>query len=766
MVPLPSYKEATAKPDWLRLVAPYVRFDDYRSLCLVNRRSWRIFAPCLWADLLRAVRRAGLDPGDDLAWWFDFVFNKLDRVAPATRSLVRVLDARDFAKDAYHFASDGGAGSLGESFARALELLPNANSILLDGHADLDAAFLVHSLSASPQHRPRLLSVAGCPKHLPASFFTSSCIQKLVYLDVSEVPGSVQPLLQAEVLPNLRVLKLRSREIDDATLEALLAKFRLRLWSLDLAGNKLTDATIEMLASWSLPRGALQSDGPFRVQGSLRALAHGTPGYGQFVTIDESQWSASFSHPERYFVDAPVYVADVGQEQLRPARPDGVVHVRSDSAEASARILSKNEADWEVDDYCQTRGLTHISLSNTRVSSFGIQKLLRVSSGHLEELACSFMPLLPIAAPVSKFWPKSAMLHGILGSAHLFRPAYSCSLRSLKMHHSLVTNVPALEIDGFSAIARDYLAEAAILERVDQAYPQVFVPDMNPRLTSLTLTGIPRRSSGPLVQRLIRFLELLSRQERAIQDASAIASPWRGPGLLQGLRHLALEFEPDTMDDGFSATEDLDAEELMDAGDTGFSFFNETPTGERRRTSTAVGPPVADGVHSEAVPAGTHPSGAEQDTRNFIKYDGEWNGEVFSLPVWVGPTRGANEVLDEYRRLVMGDGLRDGVGPATPGQILAGAPEGSFVFHVAWCAAVMPRQLSPPGRDVLAGMKDVLAELRTYRLAGRASYAKLQQSVGTGIPVPLGEPHFFWTGTLKVSTSAPQPNVRSTRYWQ
>ena len=64
MVPLPSYKEATAKPDWLRLVAPYVRFDDYRSLCLVNRRSWRIFAPCLWADLLRAVRRAGLDPGD------------------------------------------------------------------------------------------------------------------------------------------------------------------------------------------------------------------------------------------------------------------------------------------------------------------------------------------------------------------------------------------------------------------------------------------------------------------------------------------------------------------------------------------------------------------------------------------------------------------------------------------------------------------------------------------------------------------------------
>lgn len=64
MASLPSYHEATARPDWICLVAPYVPFGDYRSLCLVSRRFWGEFAPRLWGNLLRSARLAGLDPGD------------------------------------------------------------------------------------------------------------------------------------------------------------------------------------------------------------------------------------------------------------------------------------------------------------------------------------------------------------------------------------------------------------------------------------------------------------------------------------------------------------------------------------------------------------------------------------------------------------------------------------------------------------------------------------------------------------------------------
>jgi hypothetical protein len=61
---LPSYQEAIAKSDWLNLVAPYCNFDDYRALCLVNRRFQQIFAPRLWKDLFISARLAGVDPGD------------------------------------------------------------------------------------------------------------------------------------------------------------------------------------------------------------------------------------------------------------------------------------------------------------------------------------------------------------------------------------------------------------------------------------------------------------------------------------------------------------------------------------------------------------------------------------------------------------------------------------------------------------------------------------------------------------------------------
>lgn len=61
---LPSYQEATARPDWLKLVAPYCEFDDYRPLCLVCRRFRDVFAPLLWTDLFHAARLGGLEPGD------------------------------------------------------------------------------------------------------------------------------------------------------------------------------------------------------------------------------------------------------------------------------------------------------------------------------------------------------------------------------------------------------------------------------------------------------------------------------------------------------------------------------------------------------------------------------------------------------------------------------------------------------------------------------------------------------------------------------
>lgn len=656
---------------------------------------------------------------------------------------------------------------------RALTLLPHVNTILLDGHADIDHAVLLgpQSSAALGLNNLRILSIKDCSCQLPNVFFNTPHLQKLIYLDISNLPGSLISLLQSGLLPALRILKVRGRELDDSTLCLLMRRFGPQLWSLDVGSNKISDDAVQIFKDWGLPASQLRTSDHFQVEGKIITQSWGTADYGHFLCIQESDLSGSFCHPERYFVDAPAYTshANMALQEYQVHRLDGNQAVRRDSADAVKEAMSEeHQSRLGADDYLFSTGITHLRLSYNRLSAHGIQKLLRISNGYIEDLTCDSMPLLPNVGSYRKAWPPTSNLDGILGAAHLFRPVFSSNLRVLRIHHSLVTNIPSLQIVGLSSLARLFLAETAILRRVERAYPQTFTPDMNPRLLSLTLTCLPRRSSGPLISRLLQFLKLLAIQERGIQDASLSASTRRSPGVLQGLRHLRLEFEPDSMEEGFSTSEDLDPEELMNSGEKVFSFF------EDERMESWSRSRARQMLHSKRVavqsPAAVdnQASGPDRDNPEFVTYDADWSGDRFSIPVWAGPNDSdAPEVLKEYRRLVLERHVRDGVGPASPAQILAGAPSRSFIFHVAWSAAVMPSDLRPPTRGELAGMIDVLDELKTYRLNGRANYMQHKELAQmAGRHVSLGETHFFWTGRLEVSTEATLPLVQSSQYWR
>lgn len=594
-------------------------------------------------------------------------------------------------------------------------------------------------------------------------------MQRLVYLDISGVPGSVRQLIHPGSMPSLRILKLRARELDDAALDILARHFRLQLWSLDLASNKLTDNAVDVLVDRCFSVLSLRSNAHFQIEGRLAVSSQGSTEAGPFSVIEESEWSGSFRHPERYLVDPPMYMADAGSgpQEYEAFRSDGGCPAQQDSADEAIRILSGGQGSVAAEAYERSRGLSHLCLSGNQVSAVGVEKLVRVSNGRLQSFSCDTLPWMPPAKANQTNWPKSARLRGILGASHVFRPVFSSDLRTLRIHHSLVTNVPTLEMDGLSRLARDYLSETCILARADEAFPQCFVPDMNPRLSSLTLTCIPRRSSGPLASRLMEFLKLLSVQEQEIEKAKGVmaASSWRSPGCLPGLRHLRLEFGPDPTQDGYADAEELDAEDLMYSGDAGFSFFDDgfrVSNGGSPRKSQA--PPLrADSSGSVGVASATR---SEREHGESVTYDGVWKGEKFSVPVWAGPTRPApNSFLHHYRRLVLERKVQTGVGPASPGQVKAGAPQGSFVFQTAWRAAVMPSELNPPSKSQLSGMVDVLCELRTSRLAGRARYLAMKKQAGAS-PVALGAPHFFWTGKLEVSTEAERSQMRAANYWR
>ncbi|OAR02125.1 hypothetical protein LLEC1_03963 [Akanthomyces lecanii] len=703
-------------------------------------------------------------PFADSAWWFDFTFVKLGNVRPSTRGLARILDLRDFAREWYRFATDQNARFL-RSLHMALKLLPNANALLLDHHTEIDPNSLV-SLTRT-HSSPLLLSISHCSTQLPSTFFTSTSLQKLVYLDVSHLPGSVAPLIQPSLLPDLRILKLSGRELDDTTFIGLAELYRLRLWSLDLSHNRLTDSILQTMIERCFPPSSLRSSAHFQVEGKLFISDHGTASHGRFESIEESRFSGTFSSPDRYNLDAPTYNAQPyflhGQRQV--FRCDGRGNLRSDSAYEATRILSHQSTNYDVEDsYRNSRGVTHLDVSYNQISASGIERLLRTSNGQIEHFACDFMPLVSRHSATIGFWPTGMSLYGAVGIAHVFRPVYSSNLRSLRIHHSLVTNTPTLAASGLSSLARLYLAETSIRFRIDKAYPQCFVPDMNPRLYSLTLTHVPRRSSGPVIERLLEFLKLLSIQERSIADASHFGqvSSWRWPGMLKGLRHLRLEFVPDTLNKDTSEAEDVDAEQLLNSGERGFSFFEDESHHSTRSTPDAKSRGVrrreTDGA--SATDASAERDGvsekSDRDNLESITYQDEWNGCGFQLRVWSGPAQPhSNPIVNEYRRLVLNHhGLRDGVSPASPAQVLAGAPAKSYIFQTAWRAAIMPPgELGCPASQELAGMHDVLDALKKYRATGRSLYEDLQSSrKNVALRVPLGAPHFFWTGSLEVST--------------
>lgn len=706
------------------------------------------------------------------------MFNKLKPgcIRLQTRELVRVLDGRNFVKAAYDFSSDQNERTLQQSFRQALTWLPNVDSLLFDEHADLDPNFLARLDEDLNQDIvcPSLLSVAHCPYPLPNNFFASPYLQGLVYLDISGVPGSITSLCRQppNTLPDLRVLKLRGRELGGVDFQFLVHRFRLKLWSLDITDNNVKDPAIRDLVQKCFPSTTLRSSAHFAREGKLDIdLERGSTLSGPFVRIEESVHSGSFGHPERYLPDAPMYHAnpDDGPQEYHVFRSDGLQPIRQDSADAASVVLSETDNFAVIEDYRSVRGLTHLHLSNNQISAEGVAELIQTSNGHLENLSCDDMPLLP-PGDYQSLWPPSASLRGIIGNAHIFRPVISSNLSVLRIHHSLVSHIPTLHHEGFSTLARLHVSENAIYPRIQAAFPQSYLPDMNPRLTSLTLTNIPRRSSGPLITQLVSFLKLLSEQERAIQDSKPAASSWRGPRLLKGLRHLRLEFEPDPMQEGFSASEDLDAEELMNSGEKSFSFFGNEWTGAGAvRAPAAVEAQekldVRQEENSNADGDNAVPPYSDRNDEEFMTYHGEWKGKTFEVPVWIGKSLASTGVIHDYRSLVDKHGLTDRVGPVTPAQVLAGAPASSYVDHKAWMLAVMPKRLEAPAAKELLGMRDVLAELKAYRHQGRTKLADLKQQNGSR-PTLLGEPHFFWTGKLEVSLEEPATHSRPSQYWR
>ncbi|KAK4451801.1 hypothetical protein QBC34DRAFT_399574 [Podospora aff. communis PSN243] len=752
--PPPSYTEATQRADWLRLVAPYVFPQYYASLCLVSRRFYRQFAPLLWSDPIAVARELHRNAENDLEWYCDFILDWLDATRPSVRGLVQSLDLRGFAAGSDDFFLDSNTRSITDTLGQLAVKFPRLRCILIDGHTEANPNALARNAVARDLELPLLLSISRCQAKIEASFFTSPYFRGLIYLDISDIPeiGTTKALLQTmrpEFLPKLHVLKIEGHGMSDSGAEFIFTSFKQQLWSLDLSRNSLTDEAFKAI-SLTFPSRTLRNfsgnnAARSAVEGSLQN-PHNLDTGGEFLTVEESEWSGTFSHPDRYLVDAPGYTNP--QNPTYANRLNGIVRIANDSAnstkKAIANVLEEHPQGLEV---CLGKGgITHLRLNENKITASGIAQMLKSSPGHFEHFECDSMLFQRPADALPGFLPQGTKLTGILGAAHLFRPVFSSNLQVLRIHHSLVTQILTIETDHLSqrvpTMIRTWAAETYLFHRAEQTYPQCFSPDMNPRLRSLTLTRIPRYSTGPLIRKLIHFLKVTSVQERSVQNSQA--SSRHHPQTLSGLRHLALEFEHDPIQE---------LQELDLSFDDGSGWLAPST---RQASAPQVRPPhepVRQVTQSDPLPV---------DSSQFFRRTLHGKG----ISVWIGSCEpGPHKAVNEYALLARNPARQTNIQPASPCHVLAGAPSGTCIFGAAWDAMFKSPVMTKPRKEDLTRMVDVIAAIKRFRQQTRMAHQKAQREAGRR-DIPLGAPHFFWTGEIEVSRKESTEYYGDSKFWR
>jgi hypothetical protein len=241
----------------------------------------------------------------------------------------------------------------------------------------------------------------------------------------------------------------------------------------------------------------------------------------------------------------------------------------------------------EKDPMRKSTGLTHLYISDNRFTSRGIRKLLQ-NTNRLQVLDVGTVRTSPsLRYPIPHTTPYCQP-----DTAYLLHRKTGTRMETLRIHHSLITQTPTIvqgRLDlGYTP---QHLAKA---ERFSEKEPQGFNPLDNYRLTFLTLTDIPLKSTGSTIARLIDFLRLCAIQEQTLLTASQSSTRTRrSPRLLPGLRRLRLEFlnERAGADDiGPSVSEDTDADEFQAQSMGDFSFFaDEKPTSPLSRRGSEAG---------------------------------------------------------------------------------------------------------------------------------------------------------------------------------
>ncbi len=248
----PSYEAAIARNPW-QIIAPYIPSVELCALNRVDHRLHQVFAPYLWGD-----------PASHFGTENDRVYvaltrfkGCLGRVRLYVRKLTHTLHLPPAQPELYD-------GPYPKWLRDILEQLPNLQSLVVSQLPFFDHLALLTLRSYSngrqlspeesmPTYSLRLLIASRCQNATSQGLAEAlEHFQHLAYLDLSGTLAARDKsvLSRLRKLPLLQILKLRSVHLRDEDVEFLAEAIGIRVRTLDVQGNHLTDHSVRILLNF------------------------------------------------------------------------------------------------------------------------------------------------------------------------------------------------------------------------------------------------------------------------------------------------------------------------------------------------------------------------------------------------------------------------------------------------------------------------------------------------------------------------------------
>lgn len=471
----PSYESAIARNPW-HVIAPYIPSAELCALNRVNRALHEVFAPYLWGN-----------PASHFGTENDRVYvaltrfkRTLKRVRLRVRELTHTLHLPPAQSEIYD-------GPHPEWLRDVLEELPKLQSLVVSRLPFFDHMALLalrnpsHGRRAASEESSstfplRLLIAAHCRNTTSQGLAEAlGHFQQLAFLDLSNTLAArdTNVFSRLEDLALLQVLKLRNIQLRDNDMEILAKAIGIRVRSLDVQGNRLTDHSVRTLLNTC-----------FQTVSAANGASNGGLHASSNLAIED--WPSGFVRPDPAVLD-----------EFKDESYDGRFVRRLTSG-----IISR----LPYEDL-PSSGITHLYIADNNLTVEGLASLVRskklhvLDTGSLSHGTVLNRPRSPssTSTPHPHDDNRPVRIPGVEKVTPVLAK-FGEEMTSLRLHHALITENAPAKMDEYLASC-ELSAEDTSRHELEGPWPtspaeldgQVFEIDASPPLYELEpLEPVPR----------------------------------------------------------------------------------------------------------------------------------------------------------------------------------------------------------------------------------------------------------------------------------